>query len=121
MNIDKYEFEEGYRYPNDDTGCHYDDAESLILTGMLGWCGCGAPDAAGQFLLKILKSFDDYHAGKITWQQRDALISDEGIRYFVYYVIAEKDLTEHGTSVNGSWLTDKGREIMEDLESIYTS
>lgn len=34
----------------------------------------------------------------------------------VRYLMASNDLTEHGGSVFGAWLTDKGFELLEFLE-----
>ena len=42
------------------------------------------------------------------------LFGSSGAAYFVYYVLDEKELTEHGTSVPG-WLTEKGLTLLQDL------
>jgi hypothetical protein len=113
--VDNFKKDEGYEYD----GTTYETAEELVLTGMLDFCGCGAPDAAGKFLMNTLQGMKDFHDSKITWEERDAKFSDEGVRYFVYYILEKEGLTEHGTSVNGSWLTDKGNEILTYLKEIY--
>ena len=115
MHIDKYIDPEG-GYIMD--GANYDNAGSLILNGMFQFCGCGTPEEAGRLILQSLKLIRDCNAEKITWKERDKQYPSEAWRYFMAYQLDNWGLTEHGTSVDSAWLTDKGIEVMEDLEQI---
>jgi len=46
----------------------------------------------------------------------EAIEVTEFIRYFVFYMLDSKDWTEHGGGVGASWLTDKGKEILDWIE-----
>jgi hypothetical protein len=39
-----------------------------------------------------------------------------GLEYLVLYMIDHLELTEHGGSVGGAWLTDKGKAVMAALQ-----
>ncbi len=102
-----------------------------------GWqCGCGSPETSVRFVYDILKTIDTrwkqshplsiFHASDrpaldAIWKEHrgamKALLPTEGIEYFVLYVLTEWDLLEHGGSVGGSWLTDKGKDVLAALES----
>lgn len=66
-------------------------------------CGCGSPEAWAQFLLNVLSDPSQTRG------------MDDGLRYFVLYTLDAMGLTEHGSSVDGWWLTEKGREVQSAL------
>jgi hypothetical protein len=128
VNIDK--FKKGEDYVDPETGCCYDDAESYITTNMLGFCGCGDPGTALTYVrdsLRLLRIQQDFHrnAVKETWDEFwtryqtavDAHFKSSGAEYFMWYWLDNKGYTEHGSSVPG-WLTEGGRELLEDLEEL---
>lgn len=49
-----------------------------------------------------------------------ALLVERGVtaeaRYWILYDLDRMKLSEHGGSVDGSWLTDKGREVLDALQ-----
>ncbi len=105
-----------------------------VLGDALGFCSCGAPDVALQYVLKILRLVDLKHPRTgtgvpyeewNTWygsvyrpQICDLFHNDGGAEYLAYYLLTDKGLLEHGGSVPG-WLTDKGRDILADLETHF--
>lgn len=109
------------------SGCYYDgnDAEALLAIEVFGFCGCGCPDEALKFMHAALHLVADMHptdgAAFDDWWPKhraraDALFhGDGGIEYFTYYHLAERKLTEHGSSVPG-WLTELGRSVLVDLD-----
>lgn len=109
-------------------GAPYDDAESLIQCGILGFCGCGSPkeNLAYIFLgLEIIHSLSEYDpsvSGDFTkWFSIHKSITESHFKrseseYFFYYWCNKEGLTEHGGSVPG-WLTDKGKELLGLLRS----
>lgn len=122
MFIDKFKKEDGYYYLDE---CYYEDAESLISIGVLGFCGCGMPGDALEYVRSALQLVNDLK--KIAWGDRSAykqwekrkrkLFADDGAEYFMWYFLDDKGLTEHGTSVPG-WLTDKGVELLSYLNEL---
>ena len=100
-------------------GCHYDSAVDA-LGSVLGFCGCGAPEAALRYVRSALRclnppTWKDYDA----WRARaDAVFrGDEGAEYVMWYLLSDKNLTEHGGGVPG-WLTELGKGVLVDLETL---
>lgn len=98
---------------------------------VLGFCGCGSPETALLYVLKILRVLDEKGpdswgpGGKDAWNEWYAahrarldgvFHGDAGAEYLAYYLLDNKNLTEHGGSVPG-WLTGKGKDILADLEA----
>ena len=103
---------------------YHPDAESA-LGSVLGFCNCGMPTEALRFIWKVLELIGEETEG--TWEEwykghrerADKLFhKDHGIKYVVYYLLAEKGLTEHGGSVPG-WLDGLGKDILDDLRGMY--
>ncbi len=122
MFIDKFKKEGGY-YDQDE--CYYEDAESFISNSVLGFCGCGMPDAALEYVRKALQIVDDLKQlvweKKLTYEQweerKKEVFANKGAEYFMWYFLDNKELTEHGVSVPG-WLTKKGIELLADLTEL---
>jgi hypothetical protein len=75
------------------------------------FCGCGSPHSAAASLLKLLRLHPLYDHRR----ELEVLLPDKGIQHLVLYMLDCFDLTEHGSSVGGAWLTDKGKAVMEAL------
>jgi hypothetical protein len=91
------------------------------------FCGCGTPRVAGQVLLKILECFDGagldpkdeprllHTDGR---ERLQALLGgDDDLLLLFLYVLEGQDLTEHGSSIYGSWLTSLGAEVRTHLRT----
>lgn len=98
------------------------DNESDIMDE-LGFCGCGMPVDATEYVLAVLEHIDRLktHVWEkaLTWEQwnaeGDTIFTNDGAAYFAYYVMAEKGLTEHGGSVPG-WLSEKGYAMVARIK-----
>lgn len=86
--------------------------ELRVWINETGWCGCGLPEKVWHLLEGMLECLSR-HA---TLEEQRKLISDEGARYWILYDLDRMKLSEHGGSVDGSWLTDKGREVLDALQ-----
>jgi hypothetical protein len=78
----------------------------------LDWfCGCGEPAAAAAALLRLLRLHPLYdHREEIgEW------LPDTGVEMLLLYHLAARDLTEHGGTVGGAWLTEKGEQVRDAL------
>lgn len=75
------------------------------------FCGCGDPTAATTRLRDILKLHPLYNHR----DEFEALVPDNGLQYLLLYTLHHFDLTEHGGTVGGAWLTDKGKAVLEAL------
>jgi hypothetical protein len=75
------------------------------------FCGCGEPDEAAKALLRLLRLhplFDNREAF-------EAWLPDVGLQNLVLYSLDRKELTEHGGSVGGGWLTPLGEQVLSAL------
>jgi len=77
------------------------------------FCGCGSPDLAAAYLLRLL----DLHPLYEHRQELEALISDTGLEMLILYTLDRFDLTEHGGTVGGAWLSPKGEAVREALRA----
>lgn len=92
--------------------CHNDD-ESVLQCGVLGCCGCGTPEDNLRYIAKGLAHFteDGVRAEYITeWND----FSNEEATFFLY-MMDVLGVTEHGSSIYGSWLTEKGKALVKSL------
>jgi hypothetical protein len=125
MYIDQYKKEDGY-YDSDNY--YYEDAESLISTGILGFCGCGNPEEATEYVRRSLELInnlkEEVWEDKVTYEdwrkEVDAHFGSSGAEYFMWYFLDNKGLTEHGGSVTG-WLSVEGVELLSDLNELKES
>jgi hypothetical protein len=76
------------------------------------FCGCGSPEDAAGALLKLLR----LHPGYEHQRELDEWLPDAGVRYLLLYQLDRAELTEHGGSVGGAWLTDRGKALRAGLE-----
>lgn len=75
------------------------------------FCGCGNPEDACAALLRLLRLHPlyDHRAEFKEW------VPDDGIEYLLLYALDRHELTEHGGSVGGAWLTPKGEAVRDAL------
>lgn len=119
MHIDKYKRGDGYEAPN---GSFYECAEDFLQSHVLGFCNCGRPEESLRYVRDALQHIDNLK--QLVWEKKQTheeweadgkkVFANAGAEYFAYYVLSEKGFEEHGGSVPG-WLTDKGRELLDDL------
>jgi len=108
---------------------NWNELESELLE-RLGFCGCGAPDEALLLIHDLLVHFENHRAINYTgsfegaeWEkyckdEKESLnkvLDDnkEGIKYALFYLLDDKGITNHGSSVPG-WVEDT--EFMDKLK-----
>ena len=96
-------------------GCHYDSESEAMYFGQIGLCGCGDPDRVHQFLIDCLGSASDDFPSLLDVDKVQNLILSrpQVVAEFVLHFLDSVNLTEHGGSVYGSWLTDRGSQVLE--------
>jgi len=92
----------------DDQGVSWTSRANYIELNILGFCACGDPDASLLYVEKMLLALRD--------KDRKAFNDDAG-QFFLYWA-DHNEFADHGTSIHGSWLTDKGLELLRDIESV---
>ncbi len=97
----------------DENEISHPSKKSYLQTEILGFCGCGNPDSAMVFVRDILRLLEER---KGFGEEIKKELPSDGIYYFVLYMLDNKGLTDHGGSIGGSWLSDKGKEVLADIE-----
>jgi len=92
--------------------------EGLQGIRSLDFCGCGNPDEGYDALLETLRAYDEGGDRKAWAYARGGNWEGPGSGYdmLILYFLNAHGLMEHGGSVGGSWLTDKGKKVRAFLE-----
>lgn len=95
-------------------GCEYDTKAEAMYHGMTVGCGCGCPNEVHQFLIDCLKQFDRSNKVGMGVQGIERIIEQSpGVAAeFIGHYLNEAFLAEHGGSVYGSWLTERGKQFI---------
>lgn len=84
------------------------------LLEVLPFCGCASPEDAADALRNILHLFPLHsHGGR---DRLMALFASEEVYMLFLYLLDRHELTEHGGTVEGSWLTEKGVAVRDALD-----
>jgi hypothetical protein len=96
-------------------GCHYDTEAEAFYFDQIGLCGCGRPKDVHAFLLKCLTAGKDDYPAILDYKKIEKLVADniEIVAEFVLHFLDDVELTEHGSSLYGSWLTERGKQAVE--------
>lgn len=92
----------------DPGGTSWNSPAQYIQIEFLGLCGCGDPDAVMDYLGELLERIEQGNPPE-----------GEGLDWiFFLYWADDKEFADHGTSIRGAWLTEKGKEILNDIRKI---
>lgn len=72
----------------------------------LGMCGCGLPDEAYNLVRDLLSLAPLYEESR--WRLAETLTGGGAAGHIILSSLDRASLLEHGSSLNGAWLTDKG-------------
>lgn len=89
-----------------------DEQEHLyrLIADDLAFCGCGNPEEVYRLVRDVLDLAPFHeHPGKV----RELIGGSDATCYAVLYFIDRSGLIEHGGSVGGSWLTEKGTHYLK--------
>lgn len=106
----------------DDNDCQWDDLEGFLQGYILDFCLCGDPEINLSLIYDLLtflkerSNIDDKTTGFENWLNLYRLREQFLIKYvkdnpkaflnFFWYVMAKKNITEHGSSIPG-WIDDE--------------
>lgn len=91
--------------------------ENYVFT-LLPLCGCGDPDAVRAVYLDVLR---DCGSDAFPRPFRSLAGWPSEAQYVLLYSLDEAGLIEHGGTVYGSWLTDRGRLALAVLGATPSS
>ncbi len=89
----------------DETGCCHPSKSSYLQSEILHFCECGNPDEVMIYVRDFLQKLDDQK-----WGDYD----DKPYMFLCYWANSE-NLTEHGSTIRCSWLTNRGKELLNDI------
>ena len=104
--IEKLTKDEDGRYVDKD-GCNWDSRSDYLQIEILGLCGCGNPYEVMLYVKEMFEKLDNSQ-----WEPYENM----PYMFFVYWA-NEEDFAEHGSTARCSWLTDKGKELLKDINS----
>jgi hypothetical protein len=125
---DKFKHEaNGETYWQGDGTMEYETALEFMAHTAFGFCGCGEPEKT----LPVIKNYfnmlyqwesrlENNKKKKITWDDivKECFSGRDDLAYITAYALHNAHLTTHGGSVNYSWLTDLGQDILHDLNAL---
>lgn len=82
----------------------------------LGLCGCGSPDDAYALVRELLALAPFYEDER--WRLVEVLTGGGAAHHIIMSVLDSAELTEHGSTINGSWLTEKGAWCLQAMKSV---
>jgi len=109
-----------------------DDADATIIVDEcikeflivdLKMCGCGSPERTQEVIKLVLEahSIKDYKCrmealSNICDVDINKNANYDGLIQFVLYILDSHGILEHGSSIGGAWLTEKGKALLELLQ-----
>jgi hypothetical protein len=100
-----------------------DEFNDIWFNG-LTMCGCGRPDELKQFIKELLiAQSQDLNYEEKTKLRNEILekVDKDLIFEFIFHRLEYADLVQHGGSVYGSWLTDKGKAFITAVDEFKES
>ncbi|MFG3585106.1 hypothetical protein [Streptomyces sp. NPDC047990] len=82
----------------------------------LGLCGCGNPDDAYTLVRDLLALAPFYENER--WRLAQTLTGGGAAHHIIMSVLDVAELTEHGTTINGAWLTPKGAWCLQAMRAV---
>lgn len=99
----------------DEQGVYWESYENYVTIGLCGLCGCG-DEGIKEDLVNIIKRTKQIEGGspmvQFTKEERESPYNE-----LLLHVLDHAKLIEHGTSIYGSWLTEKGKAVKKQLET----
>lgn len=98
------------------------ECEDFFYYEVLKWCGCGDPALAKRCVrdyMNIIFSWQKDTKFDVQKSLNDRfgveVVYDNELLLCLAYALSAADLTEHGTSIGFSWLTDEGQMFLSLL------
>lgn len=100
-----------------------DDEEFLtsFFIEAFNFCGCGCLYMSIKFTRDILNCYEDEEDLPLPYLNLDEakeVCGNDNITDFILHWLDSVELTEHGLSVYGSWLTEKGKALRDYLKKV---
>lgn len=112
-----------YEVLSQDYYTEIDDEEFLtsFFVEAFGFCGCGCLTMSIKFIRDILNCYEDekdWSTPHLKLDKAKEACCNDNITDFILHWLDTVELTEHGGSVYGSWLTEKGNALRNYLKKV---
>lgn len=96
-------------------GCHYESEQEAVYFSQFGLCGCGRPNSVHKFLISCLEATNDDYPNILDANKIQSIIENNPdiVSEFVLHYLDSVSVVEHGGSVFGCWLTERGKQVLE--------
>jgi hypothetical protein len=107
----------------------FQECEDFFVYELLGICGCGNPESVVLKIKILLNIFHEFHKNgdfDEKWNQmKEDLRKEFGaddvyendLLLFMVYILNDRKILEHGSSVGGSWLSNLGEMFLYILNN----
>ena len=85
--------------------------DDVMLVCEIPICGCGTPEVCYEWLIEYLTDLEEHN-----WDKYDYDSPEWKYVQIINRFLEQLDLVEHGTTCRCSWLTEKGRKVLETLK-----
>ena len=94
-------------------GAHYNNERSAMFYSLSASCGCGLPGEIHSLFIQFLKQFSEEGTDASFFEVIE-FVKDkpEVAAEFIAHYLTQEGLLEHGNSVYGSWLTERGKQFL---------
>lgn len=97
-----------------------DDCEFIkdFFVYVFNFCGCGCLQLSARFIKDVLNCFEEEEGLSSPYLNLDKLeeyTNNKCITDFILHFLDSYGITDHGSSVYGSWLTIEGQKLKEYL------
>jgi hypothetical protein len=91
-------------------GVWYQELSDYIICGVLDLCVCVDQEGIIMLMDKTFYHFDTWTKRNVYWETlvKDVFDGNEVFDYTLVGLMDSKDLLEHGSSIRGGWLTNRG-------------
>ena len=97
---------------------------------IVGMCGCGCPEDTYEVIRRVLNIRNDWQKDNIEYEAVEERYKtdleldtnndiDYGLLQFILYVLDDKEILEHGSSIGGCWLTNLGKMYLTVLNAWF--
>lgn len=83
----------------------------VMLVSEIPICGCGTSGACYEWLVEYLTDLEEQN-----WDKYDYDSPEWKYIQIINGFLEDLELVDHGTTCRCSWLTDKGRKVLETLK-----
>lgn len=109
-----------YKHFKEDVENNTIDDEDFIkdfFICVFNFCGCGCLQLSARFIKEVLNCFEEEEglSPHLNLDKLKEYTNNEGITDFILHFLDVYGITEHGSSVYGSWLTIEGQKLKEYL------